>query len=439
MCLVSVCPKGTKKNTEEVYAFIRQGAQSNSSGSGFMFKRNGENTITVDKGYFVIESLIKALKEYDLQEDDELVIHHRIPTSGNVNNLNCHPFVISQIHEEVVMLKGNIDKPVLAHNGVFSSIKEYEALNTEFSDTYAFARYVMADTNLLSMFNNNRDLFNLLIKDVLSYNKVAILSPDKDVTLLGRWEECNGYKHSNTGYKTYTYDRGGSSTRFRSGTGFSNKGKVWNGFDFEKEVIENEDVDDSTSNMRCQLGMGSTNAVLNLGRLPNKLIHFTCKNIKITKENCKDFEFIKQTAFEQAQKTSLDTSYLCKYNLEEFNEHLTTQTLRQDSGHNISYLYIATVDLLLDYVFIPKSNKRWIIYESFNSLLLANIKHSKNSMKTLKIALDKSYKKREEDLVIYKKTGHLYPKKALQMYYDFLVKQDVVNKKLESNNLKILI
>lgn len=441
MCIISVCPKGTKKNTEEVYEFIRQGARSNNSGSGFMFKRDGEKTITVDKGYFAIEFLIKALKEYNLQEEDELVIHHRIPTSGNVNNLNCHPFVISQNHEEVVMLKGAINKPCLAHNGVFSSIKQYEALNPDFSDTYAFSRYVMADTNVLNMFSVNRTLFDLLVKDVLSFNKVAILSPETDLQLLGRWEEDNGYKHSNTGYKTYTYDRGGSSSHFATNrAGFKQK-SFWNGYDFEnpEEVTAESIYSLVDGNVRSQLGMGSTNAVLNLQKSVNKTLSFTCNQIKITANNCKDFEFVKRDAFENAIETKLDIKYLNKYLLEEYNENLTTQLLRRDGGNFIARFSLPTVDLLLDYVFIPKSSKKWIIYESFNSLLVANIRHSKNSVKTLKAALDKSYRKQPEDLVIYKKTGHLYPKQALQLYYDYIIKQEVLKPKNENVPLKLLM
>ena len=48
---------------------------------------------------------------------------------------------------------------------------------------------------------------------IIDTDKIALLFPDRDLELIGKWVEDNGYFHSNTGYKSYTFDRGGISTR----------------------------------------------------------------------------------------------------------------------------------------------------------------------------------------------------------------------------------
>lgn len=432
MCIISVCPKGTKKHTEEVNKFIRKGASSNTQGSGFMFKRNGESVIHIEKGFFNVEKLIEVLKSYNLADADELVIHHRISTSGKVNDLNCHPFVISQIHEEVILTHGISDKSCLAHNGVFSSIKELEELDKDFSDTYAFARHLMSNPQVIELFNSNRTLFNILTKDIISHNKLAILSPDKDLILIGRFEEENGYKHSNGGYKSYVYDKGGSS------------GYTSNTFQEEIEALfpdddrlqESEDYAISGSfNLpsRQQLGLHSTNAVENLNSKLVRPLAFTGTELLLTKENCTQFEFMSAKKYNTYHPTSI--SVLPRYTLEEYLPNLTTQILRLDTGRNIERLYTPTIDLFLDYVMLPKI-KYYSIYKGFRDLLNANIKHSKSSMKTLHTAIVNSYKKKPEDIVRYKTVDSLFPKQSLVLYEAYLLRQGITTQ--NKNRLMIV-
>lgn len=212
MCLVSVCPKGTKKYTEEVENFIRAGFHSNLQGSGFMFKRHGETTITIKKGFFNLQALYDALEAADLKDEDELVIHHRVSTGGQISGPNCHPFVLSSIHEEVCMTDGVTEKACLAHNGVFRCIDKYEVKNPNFSDTYAFSRYILSNPNILKLLEEDTDLFSFLFDRFLGWSKLAILFPNRDVLMFGDFVEENGYYHSNQGYCRLIYNRGGVET-----------------------------------------------------------------------------------------------------------------------------------------------------------------------------------------------------------------------------------
>lgn len=212
MCLISILPKGTAKYSDKVTEFIENGFYANSSGSGFMYKKNGENFVYIKKGYFNLEKLLADLKEANLKDDDELVIHHRIRTSGLSNNLNTHPFVVSTNHDEVITLDGKVDKPCLAHNGVFS-VDKYEKLNPNFSDTYAFTRYIMANVNVLNLFKTEDEIFETIADKFIGYNKIVLLFPDRDLVTYGRFEEDEGYLHSNDGYKNrYVRNRGGVET-----------------------------------------------------------------------------------------------------------------------------------------------------------------------------------------------------------------------------------
>lgn len=211
MCLITAIPKGKIKYSEDLEKFIKSGMSSNTDGSGFMYKRNGTNLVSINKGFRNPESILKAIKDLDLKEEDELVIHHRIGTSGEPNDVNMHPFVVSENHTVINSTRGDFNLPAMAHNGVFSEFTDRQSL---FNDTYHFVNKMMATPEVLSLLKTNKDKFELFFKSILSYNRLAFLFPDRDMLLLGNFVEDNGNFHSNAGYKSYVYDKGGSSSSF---------------------------------------------------------------------------------------------------------------------------------------------------------------------------------------------------------------------------------
>lgn len=211
MCLITVCPKGTNKNMEAIESFIDRGMSSNNQGSGFAYKRNGQNEIVLSKGYFDRNDLKKALIEANLNENDELIIHHRIATSGKDRLLNTHPFIIDFDFEEITKVYKVTDKPVMAHNGVFAGYGE--KIDDNFNDTVHWIHVWLSNPQILNLLKNNPEDFVKRYDKVasISYNKLAFLFPDRDLLTIGAFIEDNGYLHSNGGYKEYVYDRGGSS------------------------------------------------------------------------------------------------------------------------------------------------------------------------------------------------------------------------------------
>lgn len=220
MCLITVCPKGTSKNMEILEGFIRNGASSNSQGSGFAYKKNNETGVYINKGFFLVDDLIAAIEKLNLDDEDELIIHHRISTHGKVDKFNTHPFVVSEKQDEIIYLKGKVNKPVFAHNGIFS---EYGDRNSDFSDTYHFCKRFLSIPKITNLLTRDPFLFESTFDRIIGHQKLVFLFPEKDKELyivnVDSFTEDGGYYHSNGGYKSYVHDRGGSSWN-RRGTDF---------------------------------------------------------------------------------------------------------------------------------------------------------------------------------------------------------------------------
>lgn len=208
MCLISVLPKGTSKSGDYVENFIISGMRSNREGSGFMYAKNGDDKVFIDKGYFDIDKLLQAIRALNLTEEDELVVHHRIGTSGKVSRENCHPFVITNEHQNIIMTKGYTFDTALVHNGIFRNIDEYMRLNPDFSDTYAFTRYIANPA--YNLMTNQPEEFQKQFSVMLGWSKICLMHPVEGIQMIGDFIQDNGYFHSNQGYKNYNYiDIGG--------------------------------------------------------------------------------------------------------------------------------------------------------------------------------------------------------------------------------------
>ena len=213
MCIISACPKGTKKDTEELYQWIRNGAETNSMGSGYAWKKDKETKIYLSKGYFDVEKMIDDIKSAKLGDKDELVIHHRIATSGKDVFKNTHPFVVDFDFESITMMQGFTDKPVVAHNGMFAS-KYGEGIDKEYNDTVHWIHIYLSNPHLLAKLKENPQGFydkHYAELTDLSYNKLTFIFPDIGMIMMGHYEEAEGgYYHSNSCYKNTRHsDRGG--------------------------------------------------------------------------------------------------------------------------------------------------------------------------------------------------------------------------------------
>lgn len=421
MCLISVCPKGTEKNSQKVIDFIKSGADCNKQGSGFAFKRNGENTITVNKGFFEVDLLIAAIKKSKLEVDDELIIHHRIGTSGEVSIYNCHPFVISKVDKEVSAVDIVTNKPCLVHNGVFSGITNYMKLNPKMSDTYAFTRHIMSDENILNIFMNNKELFETIMDDVVGSDKLCVLYPDRDLQMYGKFVEKDGYFHSNGGYCSWVYNRGGVET-----TKDSNRSTIGFGNRFRER--HTPQFSESSKSFDLTTPLALLPAITNdESRKLSKIILLDSDKIDLTIDNFKHFSYIKKDIYDNAS----DTDKIMLFEVHNLDLNASLQATRLKETPNVTlYDSIPTLTLLHECYFIPKGGYYYQVYDDYFKLINLAIVPTLNGIKTLKKSITYAYRKTALDPLVYKKVDRKFCKLALEMHLKDL------EKALEANSLQ---
>lgn len=434
MCLISNCPKGTKKDSEEVLAFIRSGAESNGMGSGYMFKRNGEKLITVKKGFFDIEKLIESLLLDKLTEDDELSIHHRISTSGLVNDLNTHPFVVSRSHNEIIATDITIEKPCLVHNGIFKNIDKLEAQNPEFSDTYAFTRYIMSQKECLDTFKSDLKDFEIKLKDIVGWSKLTLLLPDMDMIMFGDFQLCNGYYHSNNGYKTKTYDRGGSSY----GNGLSSyygRGYEDDRFDYRsfnkntpyiKPIGYNYANTDET---RYDHFMEKKEYNISTKAITTKITHLDNNAVQLYEGNIKHFFYCLKVQYDDPTYNKAVKFWTCDSfdPISVFNV-LSTKTLQTENDTTMIHKSVLTEDLINDYYYIPKNSSMIEVYKDYLRILTTPGDIGTKTIKKLENVIRTCSNRDNMDLIFYKKTGEFVKKLALVVYLHYLKSNKIVVK-----------
>ena len=407
MCLISICPKGTEKDSKRVLDFLREGASSNTHGSGFAYKKNKSNKITISKGYFDIEKLIEDLLVLKLDKEDEVIFHHRIGTSGGQTRENTHPFVVSTDDEETKKLDVVTDKPVLVHNGIFSGLTTYEMQDLTMSDTYAFARHIMSNNNVMEIFKTDGQLFEVLLNNIIGNDKLCFLFPDRDLKTYGKFIEDEGYLHSNRGYYTYVRNVGGTedamdfdiidvhnshflnNSRFGSATG---------------RPSNDEFLDKSTKDLVL-----SYKADKNI----SKLVLLTNRYVNLNKDNYHHFRYIRKKDWD----TLVNKKDAILMDIVNFDITESIQNTVVPISTGVTRLgTITTLQLVNNCYFIPKGTYWSAIHTDYKYLYDRDIRPSKSSIKDLTTTLVRNFKKTAQDKIYYKKTSSYVCRKALEMH-----------------------
>jgi predicted glutamine amidotransferase len=418
MCLISILPKGTEKINEKTIAFIKSGMSCNRDGSGFMYKKNGDNKIYVKKGYFNIEYMLDALKELDLKEDDELVIHHRIGTGGDVSNENTHPYLIDN-SEDTKFVEGVFEKPCIVHNGFIYNIADLEKLNPRFSDTYAFARYFLTKPYVLNILNDHTEDFEFMFSKFLGSSKLCILRPEGEMIKTGNYIEDNGYFHSNSGYCTYVHNRGGVETNF------------------PVRVSKKNSVITTNYSQQFSEGFGSINNLFPQTPAPQKKLYQTNKMdnsvVKLTKDNFHHFLFVNKEQYNNnIEKKEADRSMLRSYILQNFDDSLYFNiTESKNTINSKTWIGVSREKLIEDYYYIPRDLKTINIYSALLEIVNTYPNYNKSSYKKLFNLLKKRSVANKDDnhSIRYDRMNKSYSKIVLQYYYDYLTNQrDSVSK-----------
>ena len=308
MCLITVAPKGRIKKISDIEGFIREGMASNSDGSGFMWKKADSDVVNISKGYFNVEEIIKAIKKLRLTKSDELIIHHRTSTSGEVNAVNTHPFIVTNDEGILRQTEGSFNLPVMAHNGVFF---EYSNYTSPFSDTYHFVQQFVGYPEINQIAKNSPDKFSKWFDKKLSTNRLAFLFPDRDLQMFGNFIEDDGYYHSNSGYKTFVYDRGGNSYGgggIACGYGHGPAGKT-------NLILDDDSTDDDDNDLPKNHLVDTFNTTNSrVSSTPSGLIKFKGELIDIRSDNYEHFLVVSTADIDSRIKKNRG------YEFEEFDE-----------------------------------------------------------------------------------------------------------------------
>lgn len=225
MCIAIIKKRGVAL-PENFKEQCKQSYDSNRDGMGLAYYKDGEKKTYVSKGFFNFDEFWKELEFLEVKPEDSLLVHARISTHGKTDDKNCHPFVVSKKEDECCMVKGFTTKPVIIHNGVFS---KYGDRTSDYSDTFHFANKYLTNPGVKEVLKYCPEKFDKSSKDIIilkdgvvtdvtnDFNgKVAILNSNGDINTFGYFLEDGGMLYSNTGYKTYTRNRGGVEDDYHS-------------------------------------------------------------------------------------------------------------------------------------------------------------------------------------------------------------------------------
>lgn len=199
MCIIVYKPKQKPLPKKEI---LQNCFNNNDDGAGYMYAKN--NQVFFKKGFLTFDSFYKELKkdyEKNKLDNNNLVMHFRIGTSGGINKEKTHPFIISNNLHDLDKLSGS-GKSCMVHNGILS---DYVNNNKELSDTQNFTKDFLYPVLKLANWNFKNDYVKKLIQQQIgNTNKIIILDKNDNIYKYGEFIEDNGIYYSNTTYN-YSY------------------------------------------------------------------------------------------------------------------------------------------------------------------------------------------------------------------------------------------
>ncbi len=154
---------------------------TNSDGAGFMYAENGK--LIVEKGFMTYQSFLDA---YTPHAGKQMVMHFRIKTHGETNEVNTHPFKVT-------------DSLAFAHNGVIQGFG-----SKDHSDTWHFNEEVIKPLQ-----KNVKSFLHIqpiqeLIANRIGYSKLVFMNNKGEITIINKEkgdESSDGVWFSNTGWR----------------------------------------------------------------------------------------------------------------------------------------------------------------------------------------------------------------------------------------------
>lgn len=166
---------------------LRNSFEANPDGAGIAYTVKGE--VIIEKGIFKVNKFISKVRKAEKVCDGNMLIHCRIGTSGGINKLNCHPFLV---HDDLAMI----------HNGVLDI---QVPMNSKINDTQIYINEYLKGFTTDDLIRNKN--LQKLIEYSIGRNKFVFLSSKNEYAIInesaGHW--VDGVWYSNTSYQTVQY------------------------------------------------------------------------------------------------------------------------------------------------------------------------------------------------------------------------------------------
>lgn len=190
MCIIAISPTGIKPLDKTV---LERCFRKNPDGAGFAVYLREEEMWHVKKGLMTFEDFWKVYSEMDFKDDDYVVCHFRVGTSGLKDGGNTHPFPLTNDVDR--MRETEFKSPnIVIHNGV---IGKGEAVP---SDTMCFVRdYIYP----LFRFQEQEPRLLEILKDNAKLASCRwFITDKKDIYMWGEWVVSGEkWEFSNRGFE----------------------------------------------------------------------------------------------------------------------------------------------------------------------------------------------------------------------------------------------
>lgn len=231
MCIIIHKPK-EKRLTDDM---LRCSWDSNYQGSGLMYAK--DNKLIIEKGMMTFNDFESKYREL---ENENLILHVRHSSAGDINENNCHPFKVN-------------DDLAFVHNGTFNTVK-YGGTDKCHSDTWYFnEKFLKPLVNKYGIDIIFDKTFKFLVKDYIKLNKIAFMDSRGRVSIYNseKGEYNSGCWFSNCDYKVVRNRNIGNYSKYNKYSNNSNSTKL----------IPYDTYDDYYEDKRYNYGLNNTNII----------------------------------------------------------------------------------------------------------------------------------------------------------------------------------
>ena len=174
---------------------LQDAQKTNPHGGGFAYTKDG--LVHWEKGIHVNAQYVNEyVKRNKLTKKNNLIVHFRIATHGEVNDMMCHPFPLGMNKDGSALsnrTRGTTRQSVMFHNGVWSEYDEFAVKLAFNSPNIRIPDGDMSDSSIMAWCASHKGI-NFL---EFTGEKVIVLSPDGIDRFGDGWTKVNNISCSN--------------------------------------------------------------------------------------------------------------------------------------------------------------------------------------------------------------------------------------------------